>query len=76
MRFCPLAKVTYQDHGTDPRNYRVSFAKVENMLGFKPAKTIEDGIIELLDALDNGIFNGVGWAENKFGNYSLEHLSG
>ena len=39
----PDARVRYQDHGSDPRNYRVNFAKVRNILGFEPEYTVDYG---------------------------------
>ena len=38
----PNSKVNYQEKGTDPRNYRVSFKKVKSVLGFEPSFTISD----------------------------------
>lgn len=39
---------------SDRRNYRVSFAKIHNTLGFDCRRTIEDGISELKSALEDG----------------------
>ena len=55
----PDGKVKYQDHGSDPRNYRVSFEKEKSILGFEPSYTIQDGISELLLAFDNNVFDNV-----------------
>jgi nucleoside-diphosphate-sugar epimerase len=38
----------------DRRNYRVSFAKIRNQIGFSCQRTIDDGIRELSDAFDRG----------------------
>ena len=38
----------------DKRSYRVSFKKIENTLGFKNEKTVEDGIIEIKEAIESG----------------------
>lgn len=40
----------------DLRDYRVSFAKIQNVLGFLPKKSISEGIEEMLIALKNGVF--------------------
>jgi nucleoside-diphosphate-sugar epimerase len=36
----------------DPRNYHVSFDKIQLILGYKTDKTVHDGIKEIKDALD------------------------
>lgn len=53
----PNGKVKYQQHGSDPRNYRVNFLKVREKLGFEPKFSIEDGIVELLDSIKNQAFS-------------------
>jgi len=53
----PEAKIKYQDHGFDPRNYRVNFNKVKKILKFEPMYTVNDGIDELLLAFKNEVFN-------------------
>jgi nucleoside-diphosphate-sugar epimerase len=42
-------------HNSDRRNYRVSFQKIRNELGFFCSKTLEDGIKELKVAFENGL---------------------
>jgi nucleoside-diphosphate-sugar epimerase len=43
--------------GTDPdlRDYNVNFDKLERVLGWKPTRTIDDGIAEVLRALRTGV---------------------
>ena len=41
----------------DPRNYRVSFNKVKNKLGFTCKKSMEEGIIEIKNALEQGLIS-------------------
>jgi hypothetical protein len=38
----------------DPRDYRVSFQKLADRLGFDAARTVEDGIDELVGLLRSG----------------------
>lgn len=57
QQYIPASKVSYQDKGPDPRNYRVNFKKIKNTLNFTPKYTVIDGIKELLQALDQKIFN-------------------
>ena len=52
----PEAPVRYQEHGTDPRNYRVDFDRIREAIYFEPSITIQDGVVELLDALRQGLF--------------------
>ena len=69
----PAGKVRYQEHGNDPRNYRVSFEKVKSVLGFQPKYTIQDGIDELIEAINNHVFDHVDENKNFFGNYEIHY---
>ena len=69
----PDSKVNYQEHGSDPRNYRVSFEKVKSVLGFEPKYTIQDGIKELIEAINNHIFDHIDQNRNFFGNYEINY---
>lgn len=52
----PQSKVKYVEGGFDRRNYRVDFSKIKEKLYFEPKYTVEDGVIELIDALSLGFF--------------------
>jgi nucleoside-diphosphate-sugar epimerase len=39
----------------DPRDYRVSFEKIKEELGFNITHSVEDGVREIIDAIDKGI---------------------
>jgi len=67
----PDGKVQYQEHGSDPRNYRVDFKKVKTILGFEPKYTIQDGIDELVAAIDSHVFDHVDENRNFHGNYEI-----
>jgi nucleoside-diphosphate-sugar epimerase len=67
----PDGKVKYQEHGSDPRNYRVSFAKIRERLGFAPQVPVRRGVAELLDALRAGLFDQVERQRAWFGNYEI-----
>ena len=69
----PDGKVKYQKYGSDPRNYRVNFNKVKTVLGFEPKYTIQDGINELVEAIDNHVFDHVDENRNFHGNYEINY---
>jgi nucleoside-diphosphate-sugar epimerase len=73
LEIIPNGKVRYQVHGSDPRNYRVSFEKVKSILGFKPKYTIQDGINELIESIQNHVFDHVNENRNFFGNYEIDY---
>jgi nucleoside-diphosphate-sugar epimerase len=51
----PEAKQIRRDPVQDPRNYRVSFAKIRRELGFECTVGLEEGTRELAEALRTGI---------------------
>ncbi len=56
----------------DPRNYRVSFDKIRDVLGFRASVTLEDGIQEIVDAVRSGKV--ADWHDPVHSN--LRHLEG
>lgn len=67
----PDRKVAYKANSSDPRNYRVSFAKLRNVLGFECRYSVADGIDELIAAMGNHLFDDVHERPNFFGNRAL-----
>ena len=67
----PSDKISYKEHGTDPRNYRVNFAKVHETLLFEPKWTVESGVEELIVILKLGLFEDYDDFRNFYGNYDL-----
>ncbi|HEY1596854.1 MAG TPA: NAD(P)-dependent oxidoreductase [Thermoleophilaceae bacterium] len=49
-------KVSFVRRDEDPRDYKVSFDKVRDVLGFETTMTVPDGIQEVADALSAGAF--------------------
>lgn len=49
--------VSYVHRDEDPRDYKVSFDKVRERLGFETLMTVPDGIGEVIAALDAGTFD-------------------
>jgi len=70
----PCAKIKYKEDGGDPRNYRVDFTKVNEVLQFEPQFSISDGIKELISAIDNGFFRDLSGRQDHFGNYKLYNI--
>jgi len=71
----PNAKVSYQEHGSDPRNYRVNFSKIRERLGFEPKYTVRDGITELIEALKKDSFANADKNPNFYGNFEIHYHS-
>ena len=69
----PKARIRYQEHGSDPRNYRVDFAKIRDRLHFEPSHTIADGIAELSAALEQGKFDNVDSRPNFHRNVTIDY---
>ncbi len=55
-RLVPGTVLEFVERREDPRSYRVSFEKIERVLGYRAAWTVEDGIRELVPALRSGVF--------------------
>lgn len=70
-KYIPNADINYVTQGSDPRNYRVSFEKVNKILNFSPMYLVEDGILELVDALKIGLWNDSNENKTKYGNYHI-----
>lgn len=51
----PNAKIKYVEKLEDPRDYRVSFEKIKNVLGFKITKRVPDGIRQIKQIIESGI---------------------
>ena len=73
LKKIPEGRVKYNKLGNDPRNYRVSFNKVKDVLGFEIKYTINDGIVELISALKNHVFDRVEKNKNFHGNYEINY---
>ena len=54
-KFIKNTKVKYVPQNDDPRDYKVDFTKIKNVLGFKVTKRVPDGIQEIIDSLSRNI---------------------
>ena len=48
-------EIKYVQKIEDPRDYRVSFDKIKEDLGFQITRTVQDGVKEIVEAIKNGI---------------------
>ena len=71
-----VENVTYKNNGVDPRNYRVSFNKIKSALNFEPKYSVEDGIDEILNAIQRGFYRTDIDDNNMYGNYWLNECDG
>jgi nucleoside-diphosphate-sugar epimerase len=59
-----VGEVEFQEGGKDPRNYRVSFEKIKDRLGFEARHRVPTAVAELVAAVRAGVFVDV--AERPF----------
>ncbi len=71
----PGRRVSYRENSSDPRNYRVDFAKVRERLHFEPSYSVADGIEEIAWAIEAGLLFDVDQRPDFFGNYELPGLT-
>jgi nucleoside-diphosphate-sugar epimerase len=70
----PGAELIVDSKDTDRRNYRVSFAKIRNILNFEPQWTLEQGIEQVLEAIARGDI--VDYREAKYSNVKFLSTEG
>ena len=73
LKLLPHSNIKYLAKGSDPRNYKVDFTKVEKTLDFSPKYTVFDGVSELFNAINNNVFDMVETNKEFFGNYHLDY---
>ncbi len=54
QQIVPTAVIVKKDDIADPRNYWVNFNKIDHVLGFLPAWTVEQGVEQMIQAIRNG----------------------
>jgi nucleoside-diphosphate-sugar epimerase len=65
LPYAPDARVEYVHKDEDPRDYRVSFARIQERLGFHPARTVPDGIQEVANLVRDGVLADYGDASYR-----------
>ena len=63
--------IVFDQNDSDPRNYRVSFNKVKQILDFEPKFSVEKGVEELINAFKLGMFSDSLTYSEKYGNYKI-----
>lgn len=53
-KLIPDASIKYVERNEDPRDYRVNFDKITNVLDFKITKTVPDGIKQIMQVIRDG----------------------
>jgi nucleoside-diphosphate-sugar epimerase len=61
----PEAAVEYVHKEEDPRDYRVSFAKIKRVLGFEITRTVPDGVREVARLVRDGVIGDFGHPRYK-----------
>ena len=62
----PDVAITYQDRVEDRRNCQVRFDKIQHELGFKPQRTLMDGILEVKQAIESSAI--ADWRDKQYNN--------
>ena len=57
--YAPDARIEYVHKEEDPRDYRVSFEKIKNMLDFETVHSVEDGICEVAQLVRDGVIRNI-----------------
>jgi nucleoside-diphosphate-sugar epimerase len=69
--FLPQSKIEYvKDKPTDRRDYRINCQKLNNIIGWKAAYSVSDGIEELIDRFETLDWD---WDSDKYRNSSFEY---
>ena len=57
QKHVPSSTIEITETKQDLRSYKVSFDKIRNNLNFRVLRTVEDGILEILNQINNGTLN-------------------
>jgi len=64
--YAPDAFVEFVHKAEDPRDYRVSFSRITSQLGFKPTRTVAEGIREIARLVQDSVVGN--FADEKYRN--------
>lgn len=65
--------VIYKEKGSDKRNYKVDFSKINKLLNFKPKYSLSNGIEEIVNNLNTNSYENLN-NYNLYGNYNINNL--
>jgi len=71
QKYVRNTRIEYKSMGTDPRNYRVSFAKVKKILNFETRYPADYSVKNLVAAVNNNLFRNIEARKNFYGNYEI-----
>lgn len=71
-KYLPNFELEFKENGGDARNYKVDFTKVKNILGFEAEYSVEKGIKEIMETLDQGKFKSTKDYQDNLGNYIIK----
>ena len=63
--------VSYVEQGSDPRNYRVSFGKIQRVLGYEAKHSVKDYVPQLIEAVRSGLYQCQADIPGYYGNYQV-----
>ena len=66
LPFAPGAEVEFVHRTEDPRDYRVSFQRIADRLGYQVSRTVPDGVKEVADLIRGGTVGD--WTASRFRN--------
>lgn len=64
-------EVSFEEGGRDPRNYRVSFEKIAEKLGFEPQHRVPETVASLVEAIQQGVFDDFDSRPGFYTNHSV-----
>jgi len=71
QKYIDNPSIKYKQGGFDPRNYRVSFNKIRNVLSYETQNTAEESIKNVINAVKNNLYTDVESRKNFYGNYHI-----
>ena len=72
--YVPEAQIVNKGDITDPSNYHVSFSKIRKLLGFVPDWTVETGIEQVMQAIQQGLVKD--YREPQYSNIKFLQMEG
>lgn len=70
-KYLPYSKIKLVDRLADRRNYRVNFKKINNLFKHEYV-SVEDGIKEIISALQDNQYSDILENKKKYGNYEIK----